>query len=95
MELLTAYDWPGNVRELENAVERALVVTRDSRLDVPAFGFLQPSDKPAGMTLEDIERAHIAKVWRMCDGNHSKAARILDIDRTTLYNKLRKYGLKE
>lgn len=96
MELLTAYEWPGNVRELENAVERALVVTRDPRLDVSSFSFLQRTGQnPDGMTLEDVERVHVSKVWRMCNGNHSKAARMLDIDRTTLYNKLRKYGLKE
>ncbi|MCC6590019.1 MAG: sigma-54-dependent Fis family transcriptional regulator [Bryobacterales bacterium] len=95
MELLTAHDWPGNVRELENAVERALVVCRDQRLDSGSFSFLQRVDSSGGMTLEDAERTHIEKVWRMCNGNHSKAARVLDIDRTTLYNKLRKYGLKE
>jgi two-component system response regulator HydG len=95
MELLTAYDWPGNVRELENAVERGLVVTREPRLDVPSFSFLERADGAGGLTLEEMERAHIERVWRLCAGNHSKAARVLDIDRTTLYNKLRKYGLKE
>lgn len=95
MELLTAYDWPGNVRELENAVERALVVTRDPRLDVSSFSFLERSAGAGGLTLEEMERAHIERVWRLCAGNHSKAARVLGIDRTTLYNKLRKYGLKE
>jgi DNA-binding NtrC family response regulator len=95
MELLTAYDWPGNVRELENAVERALVVCREPRLDADSFSFLRRSDTTSSMTLEQVERAHIERVWGMCGGNHSKAARILGIDRTTLYSKLRKYGLKE
>jgi DNA-binding NtrC family response regulator len=97
LDLLMSYDWPGNVRELENAVERALVVGRGAEL-TPANFFFQlggtAASPPAPRTLEDVERAHIEQVWRECGGNHSRAARILDIDRTTLYNKLRKYGLR-
>ena len=44
--------------------------------------------------LEDVEREHIERVLRDCNGNHSQAARILDIDRTTLYSRLRKYGVR-
>ncbi len=94
MDLLMRYDWPGNVRELENAVERALVVGRGHELvpsDFP-FQLLQPQTN--GHSLDEVERAHIEKVWRECGGNHSRSARILGIDRTTLYNKLRRYGLK-
>jgi transcriptional regulator of acetoin/glycerol metabolism len=47
-----------------------------------------------GQKLDDVERAHIERVLRECAGNHSRAARILDIDRTTLYSRLRRYGLK-
>ena len=87
------HDWPGNVRELENAVERALVVGRGHgdparRLLVPV-----PAEEPkGGKTLEDVERAHIERILRETQHNLSRAARILDIDRTTLYNKLRRYG---
>jgi len=98
VEILTGYDWPGNVRELENAVERALVVTRGPVLDEEAFSFLgrrrvgvAPS---GGQTLEEVEKAHILSVWEQCEGNHSKAARVLGIDRTTLYAKLKRYGVK-
>jgi two-component system response regulator HydG len=96
MDLLMRYDWPGNVRELENAVERGLVIGRGAELTPSNFFFqLKASEGPATpRTLEDVERAHIEQVWRECQGNHSRAARILDIDRTTLYNKLRRYGLK-
>jgi DNA-binding NtrC family response regulator len=99
MDLLVRYEWPGNVRELENAVERALVVGRGPELSVADFSFqfggVQPNGIAAtGRTLEEVERAHIERVWRESAGNHSRAARMLDIDRTTLYNKLRKYGLK-
>jgi DNA-binding NtrC family response regulator len=96
IEMLGRYDWPGNVRELENAVERALVVSRGAELRPADFSFqlAAASTACAGRTLEEVERAHIERVWRECEGNHSRAARILDIDRTTLYNKLRRYGLR-
>jgi len=48
----------------------------------------------AGRTLEDVERVHIERILRETDRNLSRAARILNIDRTTLYNKLRRYGLR-
>ena len=49
---------------------------------------------PSVWRLDDIERAHILRVYEACNHNHSKAARLLEIDRTTLYNKLRRYGVK-
>jgi DNA-binding NtrC family response regulator len=95
MDLLLNHDWPGNVRELENAVERALVIGRGPELQPADFSFqFQQPSPPAGRTLADIEREYIERVYRECGGNHSRAARILDIDRTTLYNKLRRYGIR-
>ncbi|MCL5742809.1 MAG: sigma-54 dependent transcriptional regulator, partial [Acidobacteria bacterium] len=95
MDLLVKHDWPGNVRELENAVERALVVGRESEIKPADFSFqLQPAEATSGRTLEDVERVHIERILRETDRNLSRAARILDIDRTTLYNKLRRYGLR-
>ncbi len=95
MELLMSHEWPGNVRELENAVERALVVGRGQEIKAADFSFrFQAEPMPAGRTLSDVERAHIERILRETDNNLSKAARILDIDRTTLYNKLRRYGLR-
>jgi DNA-binding NtrC family response regulator len=95
MNMLMSHDWPGNVRELENAVERALVVGRGSEIRPADFSFqFQAGGPPAGRTLEDVERAHIERILRETDHNLSRSARILDIDRTTLYNKLRRYGLK-
>ena len=100
MDVLMAYDWPGNVRELENAVERAMVINRGAVLHNTDF-LLQTSGAPAptsgfsaGQKLDEVERAHIERVLKDCGGNHSRAARILDIDRTTLYSRLRRYGLK-
>jgi len=95
LEVLMKQEWPGNVRELENAVERALVVCRGPEIKPSDFSFqFQTNDAPTGRTLEDVERVHIERILREASHNLSRAARILDIDRTTLYNKLRRYGLK-
>ena len=95
LDVLMNHEWPGNVRELENAVERALVVCRGTEIRPADFSFQFHTDGAStGRTLEDVERVHIERVLREADHNLSRAARILDIDRTTLYNKLRRYGLK-
>jgi DNA-binding NtrC family response regulator len=95
LQVLMNHEWPGNVRELENAVERALVVCRGPEIKPADFSFqFQSGGVPTGRTLDDVERVHIERVLRETDHNLSRAARILDIDRTTLYNKLKRYGLK-
>jgi len=95
LEVLMRHDWPGNVRELENAVERALVVGRGAEIRPADFSFqFEPEAPKGGRTLEDIERVHIERILRETQHNLSRAARVLDIDRTTLYNKLRRYGLR-
>ncbi len=98
LDLLMQYEWPGNVRELENAVERALLMRREGDLRPEDFPFQMHPAAPmlsTGRRLEDIEKAHIERVLAETRWNLSKTARILDIDRTTLYNKIRKYGLRE
>lgn len=98
VELLMDYHWPGNVRELENAIERALLMNRETDLRPEDFPFQLNPSGPAlasGQRLEDVERAHIERMLVETSWNLSKTARILDIDRTTLYNKIRRYGLKE
>ncbi|MBW1917589.1 MAG: sigma-54-dependent Fis family transcriptional regulator [Deltaproteobacteria bacterium] len=96
LEAMQHYDWPGNVRELENAIERAVVIGKGRQIqlaDLPLFG---PSDRTAalGLSLEEMEREHIAQVLEAEGGNISRTAQVLKINRTTLYHKLRKYGLK-
>jgi DNA-binding NtrC family response regulator len=98
MALLLAHSWPGNVRELRNVLERGAVVAQggivrpdDLGLEpAPARG---PGGAPAPVTLEEMERRHIAEVLGYSAGNVSQAARLLGIDRVTLYNKMRKYRL--
>ena len=93
MNRLQQQPWPGNVRELENAVERAMVVGREPGLEEHDF-ILKPeaASSEGSRTLEDIERTHILRVLEECGGNQSRAAEALDIDRVTLYHKLKKYG---
>jgi DNA-binding NtrC family response regulator len=99
MCLLQEYDWPGNVRELENAVERAMVVADASgeapELRAQDFTLKLPSPETPARTLEEVERQHILKVLEECGGNQTRAAEALNIDRVTLYNKLKKYGWKK
>jgi two-component system response regulator HydG len=83
------------VRELENAVERAMVIGQGSELQPSDFPFqLHPAAPQGGRSLEEVERVHIERVLEETAWNLSRTARILGIDRTTLYNKLRRYGLK-
>jgi DNA-binding NtrC family response regulator len=93
MNQLQQQPWLGNVRELENAVERAMVVGQEPELHEQDFIFKpQNVSNGSGKKLEDMERAHILRVVEECGGNQSHAAEILDIDRVTLYHKLKKYG---
>ena len=97
MELLDRYEWPGNVRELENAVERAMVVGQEPELREQDFSLKlsAPAPERTARSLEDVERAHVLRVIDECGGNQTQAAEILEIDRVTLHNKLKKYGWKK
>ncbi|MCU0225344.1 MAG: sigma-54 dependent transcriptional regulator [Acidobacteria bacterium] len=98
METLVGHSWPGNVRELENAIERAMVVGTPPLIrarDLP-LGAAPRAEGPAGgpKSLADMERIHLQRVLEETGWNISRAARELDIDRTTLYAKIRRYGLE-
>ncbi len=94
--LLTRYPWPGNIRELRNVVERAMILARSGRIEphhLPSD--VMPFVGPGGRlcSLEDVEREHIAATLQATGGNIKRAAEVLGISRTTLYAKMRRYGL--
>ena len=95
LKLLMDYDWPGNVRELENIIERALVIGQGQKIEADGLPFsrrdLAPADLPK--SLKKMESVHIRRILKEANWNISKAARELDIDRQTLYNKIDKYGI--
>jgi DNA-binding NtrC family response regulator len=96
MELLTGYDWPGNVRELSNAIERAMVVGSSPAIqpgDLPLHHPIR-TEWPDTDSLADLEKRHIAAVLERTGGNVTQAAEILKVDRVTVYNKIKKYGLR-
>jgi len=96
MAILNAYDWPGNVRELSNAIERAMVVGRPPSIRPEDLPLRRPatSDLSDGQSLADVERRHIAAVLERTSGNITQAAEILNVDRVTVYNKIKRYGLR-
>jgi two-component system response regulator HydG len=95
-ELMRQYAWPGNVRELENAIERAVVVGKGRQIKPGDLPFCYPGTGPEeirNLSLEEVERRHIAQVLAAESGHISNAAKVLRINRTTLYYKIKKYGL--
>ncbi|HRU04468.1 MAG TPA: sigma 54-interacting transcriptional regulator [Candidatus Brocadiia bacterium] len=104
LKALEQHDWPGNVRELRNVVERMVVMAEGPTLepaDIPyasrAGARPAPSSGEAWQprSLREMERDHIARVLEHTGGNKKETARILEIDRSTLYAKLKLYGLGE
>jgi DNA-binding NtrC family response regulator len=95
-QLLATYEWPGNVRELQNAIERAVLVCKTPTIDVDDLPLHVNGAQglPAGKSLAEIERHHIERVLQETGWNVYRAARLLEIDRVTLYNKIKKYGFK-
>jgi DNA-binding NtrC family response regulator len=97
MDEMMLYDWPGNVRELENAIERAIVVGKHRKIrpeDLPFF-CQQQIAVPPNESLKEVEKFHIQQVLEKNDWNIARCSKILDIDRTTLYSKIKRYHLKK
>jgi DNA-binding NtrC family response regulator len=97
LEALQTYAWPGNVRELQNAIERAVVVGSPPLIEVKDLP-VRVTGSPARLgpaSLAECERSHIQSVLASTGWNISQGARILGVDRVTLYNKIRKYDLKK
>jgi DNA-binding NtrC family response regulator len=97
MDEMMLYEWPGNIRELENAIERAVVVCKTMQIqphDLPIFR-AEYCGAPKDDSLKELERMHILRVLNENDWNIVKVAKVLDIDRTTLYNKIKRYNLQK
>jgi DNA-binding NtrC family response regulator len=101
LERLLAYPWPGNVRELENAMERSAILSRTETVgadDLPPHVAAGTSlgrapALPPQQTLAELERIHVLQTLERCGWNHSRTAEALGIGRTTLWRKLKDYGL--
>ena len=99
MAALMLHDWPGNVRELENAIEHAFVLCRDDfiRIDDLPENLIPRGDHvsmPAGMTLQDVEKAAILQALQRNHGKKVATARELGIDKNTLRRKMIRLGIR-
>jgi two-component system response regulator HydG len=107
MDILTKYIWPGNVRELENVIERSVILAMSpfiSERDLPSsilesyandHGTLPETAGLGGKSLEEIESMAIRETLIQTQGNKSEAAKLLNITRTTLLNKMKKYTISD
>lgn len=95
-ELLASHSWPGNLRELNNVVKRAVLLTRGNKITTveltQAMGQIR-TDNVLQLHDEDTERQRIITALQQTNGNKAKAARLLGIDRKTIYNKIEKLGI--
>lgn len=94
LDEMMLYDWPGNVRELENAIERAVVVGQSRYIQPEDLPIFKAQEKEACKeSLQEVEKEHIKATLKKQDWNISRSAKILGIDRSTLYQKIRRYNL--
>jgi transcriptional regulator with PAS, ATPase and Fis domain len=105
-KLFLRYNWPGNIRELKNVIESASLVAKKDFLDIPDLPKnlqkVNTSDKTIPFinrenlsTLDELEKEYIVHLLKITSGNLRKTAGILNISRTTLYNKLKKYNISK
>jgi len=96
LKKLKEFEFPGNVRELENMIERAIVVGNGKEIKVKDLPLLQESIVSSSVeSLDELEKKHIQLILNKYDWNISRASKALQVDRVTLYNKIRKFGLKQ
>ncbi len=102
MEVFKQYDWPGNLRELKNVIKRMVLLTKGEEAGIEALPnemtlSVNQAPKPSGTDLKALNEANekelISETLRKVKYNKSQAAKLLNIDRTTLYNKMDKYGI--
>ena len=102
MARLMSYDWPGNIRELENCIQRVLALGSGSQarvIDLPStilyFVGKPASEQPAVTTLRELEQRQILQALEATQGDRQRAAKLLGIGKTTIYRKIKEYGLED
>ena len=93
LQRMEAYNYPGNIRELENMVERAIVVGNGKKLMLRDLPLLKEKSQPSFESLDDLGKKHILQILNKYSWNITVSAKALKLDRVTLYNKIKKYGL--
>ncbi|MEJ5307127.1 MAG: sigma-54 dependent transcriptional regulator [candidate division WOR-3 bacterium] len=93
--LFQNYSWPGNIRELENVIDRSIILTEGKGIftDTLPYSILKIKNSIKKESLKDLEKEEILKTLNSVGGNKTKAAKILGIDRKTLYRKLKNWGI--
>jgi len=104
LEVLCEYNWPGNIRELENALESAIILSKNNKITIEVIpenikpfksNDLDIKEDREANSLIDIEKEVIFKVLKEVKGNITKASRVLGIDRSTLYRKIKKFKISK
>ncbi len=95
MNHLVSFEYPGNVRELENMIERAIVVGNGKVIRLKDLPMGREVISSSIESLDDLEKKHIGKILERYKWNISRSAKALKVDRATLYNKIRKYEIKQ
>ena len=98
IEILLAHSWPGNVRELENVIDHAIIISKQDKVlakDLPQFFFQKPLPPQEFTTLQDYEKNLILKTLQDTNWNKHKTSKKLNINRSTLYGKIKRYGLEK
>ena len=99
-QLLLSHTWSGNIRELQNKIRRAVLMAKDTLIDYADLNIAQakPIETPEAPLLplkdEELEKQSIIRALQSCGGNKSKTAKMLNVDSSTLYRKMKKYGVK-
>ncbi|MGQ7868114.1 sigma-54-dependent transcriptional regulator [Sunxiuqinia sp. sy24] len=95
LKRLEEFPFPGNIRELENMIERAIVVGNGKKITLKDLPIDRPESTPSFESLNDIEKHHVLQILNKYNWNISASAKALKVDRVTLYNKIKKYQLKQ
>ena len=96
VEIFMAHNWPGNVRELENVVEHAVILAKNERIllkDLPQYILQKPFPSEETSSLRDYEKGLISRTLKETNWNKHQTAKRLKINRSTLYGKMKRYGL--